>query len=60
MVPSCTTLAPAEGQCSAAEQGDQDRAATAIVVERDLALSIDRGQREVGGGITGAQEDKLP
>ena len=36
-----------------AEQGDQT--ATAIVVERDLTLSIDRGQREVGSGITGAQ-----
>jgi hypothetical protein len=39
----------------AAEQADQDRTAIEIVVERDLALSIDRGQREVGGGITGAK-----
>jgi len=43
----------------AAEQAHQDRTATAIVVvERDLALSIDRGQREVGGGITRAQGGK--
>jgi len=42
----------------AAEQTHQDRTATAIVVERDLALSIDRGQREVGGGITRAQGGK--
>jgi hypothetical protein len=41
-----------------AEQAHQDRTATAIVVERDLALSIDRGQREVRGGITGAQGGK--
>jgi hypothetical protein len=40
----------------AAEQGDEDRTASAIVVERDLALSIDRGQREVGSGITGVKE----
>jgi hypothetical protein len=39
----------------AAEQGHQDGTAAAIVVERDLALSIDRGQRERGGGITRAQ-----
>src|SRR6202035_3465447 len=49
-------LAPAEGTVQAAEQGDEDRTASAIVVERDLALSIDRGQREVGSGITGVKE----
>ena len=40
----------------AAEQGDEDRTAPAIVVERDLTFSIDRGQREVGGGITGTKK----
>jgi len=39
----------------AAEQAQQERTAPAKVVERDLALSIDCGQREVRGGITGAQ-----
>ena len=38
-----------------AEQAHQDRTATAIVAERDLAFSIDRGQRKVGSGITGAK-----
>ena len=40
----------------AAEQTDQNRAASAIVVERDLAFSIDRGQREGGSGITGTEK----
>lgn len=46
-------LAPAEGSVQATEQANQDRTAPMVVVEGDLALSIDRGQREAGRRVTG-------
>src|SRR5262249_20746168 len=48
-------LAPAERSVQAAVQGQQEWAAAAIVVERDLSVSIDGGQREGGGGVTWGQ-----